>query len=350
MGRKRIGILLAVFFIFVGAGMAQAENKKDNPFGVLEFLHWNDSWNNYQYPDRGSLEKAVALMKDAGVGMVRLDFIWQSIEYCPGTVDYAKYDHLVELLERNGIQILGILDYAADWDSPQKQWNFPNPDHSAFIRYACGVVRRYQGRIKYWEVWNEPDSSAYWNPQDGMKDYVRLLKEVYPELKRSDPACLVLNGGLANGPASVNRLYDNGAGGYFDIMNVHVFQTPLDPEALTRAKAQIVLTRKIMERNGDADKKIWITETGCPGVRKPEKPANWWLGKNPTEEQQAEWAKDILGGLLQEKSVEKIFWAFFRDTNAHWKNGTDYLGLVRSDFSRKPAFEAYKRAFRDWSE
>ncbi len=39
----------------------------DTPFGVLDFLSWNHPWNNYQYPDHASLEKTVALMKEAGV-------------------------------------------------------------------------------------------------------------------------------------------------------------------------------------------------------------------------------------------------------------------------------------------
>ncbi|MFH0827947.1 MAG: hypothetical protein V1919_02135, partial [Candidatus Omnitrophota bacterium] len=77
---------------------------------------------------------------------------------------------------------------------------------------------------------------------------------------------------------------------------------------------------------------------------------NWWMGKNPSEKLQAIWAKTVYTNLLKEKSVEKIFWAFFRDTNEHWKNGTDYFGLIRNDFSKKPAFEAYKEAYRKWNE
>ena len=33
---------------------------------------------------------------------------------------------------------------------------------------------------------------------------------------------VVLNGGLAQGLASVNKLYDNGAQGSFDILNIHI--------------------------------------------------------------------------------------------------------------------------------
>ena len=44
-----IFLILLAIFLSVGVTMTQAEEKKENPFGVLEFLPWNHSWNNYQY-------------------------------------------------------------------------------------------------------------------------------------------------------------------------------------------------------------------------------------------------------------------------------------------------------------
>ena len=328
--------------------MARAEENKINPFGVLEFLHWNHSWNNFQYPDEDSLKKTIALMKEAGVGVVRVDFSWQDIEPSQGKIDYSKYDALVELLSQSKINILGILDYSADWASPQGAWNYPDPDNAFFLKYSGGVVQRYKDKVKYWELWNEPDSRTYWNPQDGLKGYVNLLKEVYVELKKIDPFCKILNGGLASGLSGVNHLYDNGAQGYFDIMNIHIFETPLDSQAIKRAQAFVRLTKKVMARNNDADKKIWITEIGCPGVKRGQKVKNWWMGNNPSEKDQARWVKEVYGNLLEDKSVGIVFWAFFRDTNEHWKNGVDHFGLVRNDFSKKPAFTAYKEARQKW--
>ena len=89
-------------------------------------------------------------------------------------------------------------------------------------------------------------------------------------------------------------------------------------------------------------KKIWISELGCPGMRDPGTTANWWLGTNTSEHKQAEWVKTIYGAPLQWKNLEKIFWAFFRDTDDHFKTGVDNFGLIRKDFSKKPAFDAYR--------
>ncbi|MEI6297588.1 MAG: beta-galactosidase, partial [bacterium] len=89
----------------------------DNPFGVLEFLHWNHAWNSYKYSCNLDLEKSISLMQEAGVGWVRVDFLWDDIESQEGKFDFAKYDCIVELLRNKGIQVLGILHYSANWAS-----------------------------------------------------------------------------------------------------------------------------------------------------------------------------------------------------------------------------------------
>ncbi|MDD5347610.1 MAG: cellulase family glycosylhydrolase [Candidatus Omnitrophica bacterium] len=324
------------------------QNTCESPFGVLEFLNWNHDWNNFHYPDTDTRLQTIDLMQEAGVSIVRMDFLWQDIEPSEGLVDYSKYDAIVDLLYRHNIQILGLLDYSADWASACNRWNCPPRDNALFVKYATAVVSRYKDKIKYWELWNEPDSHTYWEPQDGLQAYAGLLKDVYTALKREDPACVVLNGGLSAGLAGVNKLYDAGAQGYFDVMNVHIFESPADPIAVKRAQAFVELTHKVMARNGDGGKKIWITEVGAPGVRRTSRAANWWMGKNPSEKEQARWVRQVYTELLKDENVEKIFWAFFRDTNRHWKTGVDHFGLIRNDFSAKPSFGAYKEASSHW--
>ena len=319
-----------------------------NPFGVLEFLHWNHVWNSYKYSSKRDLEKSISLMQEAGVGWVRVDFLWGDIEPLEGEFDFAKYDNIVQRLRTKGIHILGILHYSADWASSCGQWNCPPKDNKLFVNYASKVIQRYKGQVKYWELWNEPDSATYWKEQDGLKSYCVLLKEVYTAAKQIDPECKILNGGMANGLGSINRLYDNGAKDYFDILNIHFFQTPLHDGAIKAVASYPKLAYKIMQRNGDGHKKIWVTEIGCPGVKMGLAVDNWWMGKNPNERQQAEWTKQVYAELLKNSQVEKIFWAFFRDTKDHWDNGVDYFGLLRWGFSRKPSFYAYQKCFNKW--
>ena len=353
-----LALLLTFSNLYAGA-ILQKSNLKDestflsqknfnNPFGVLEFLHWNHSWNNYKYSCNRDLEKSISLMQEAGVGWVRVDFLWSDIEPKAGKFDFTKYDCIVDLLRAKGMHILGILHYSTDWASSCGEWNCPPRNNKLFVQYVSEVIQRYKGQVKYWELWNEPDSATYWKPQDGLKSYCVLLKEVYLAAKKIDPECKILNGGLANGISSVNKLYDNGAKDYFDILNLHFFQTPLNTNGIKSVVAYPKLAYKIMVRNGDGNKKIWFTEIGCPGVIAKEQVENWWMGKNPTEKQQAVWVKEVYTELLKDVNVEKVFWAFFRDTKNHWSNGVDYFGLIRWDYSSKPSFKAYRECFNRW--
>ncbi len=356
MNKKIGGLMMAVLAGALICGMSAVQNKREtkmnltNPFGVLEFLHWNHEWNHYKYSNYKELDKAVSLMKQAGVGWVRMDFLWSDIEPHEGAFDFNKYDYLVDLLYKNHIQLLGILDYSTDWASACGKWNCPPKDSATFLNFVKKLAGRYKDKVKYWELWNEPDSYIYWEPQDGLVSYCALLKEVYGALKEIDPECKVLNGGLANGLASINRLYDNGAKDYFDILNIHIFESPLDAMGIKRVIAYPKLAHKLMVRKGDGDKKIWVTEIGSPGVPKGQKVKNWWAGPNPNEQEQASWVRMVYGELLKNPAVEKIFWAFFRDTKEHWDNGTDYFGIVRWDFSRKPSFEAYRESYLEWEK
>jgi hypothetical protein len=353
MRTKKPALCFRIFLgiiLILGLTAAQAigaeKMKKDNPFGVLAFLHWNDPWNNYKYPDKETIKKAAKLMRSAGVGMVRMDFLWQDIEPRQGEFQFQKYDYIVKVLTENKIAILGLLNYSTPWAAACTEWNCPPQDNQLFVRYAVTTATRYKDKIKYWEIWNEPDSRTYWAKQDGLKGYVGLLKDVYVALKKAVPDCKILNGGLANGLSSVNLLYDNGAKGYFDILNIHIFESPLHPGAIKRVCAYPVLAYKVMARNGDGNKKIWVTEIGCPGIKKGTAVGAWWLGENPDEKEQAVWLESVFTQLSREKSVERIFWAFFRDCKEHWNNGVDYFGLLRWDFSRKPAFFSFRKFFR----
>jgi len=326
------------------------ENKfDDSPFGVLEFLPWNHNWNNYKYPDQGSLKKAVTLMKEAGVGWVRMDFLWEDIEPEKGKLNFEKYDYIVDLLTQNNIGILGLLSYSASWAGPT--WNAPPYEDESFVRYVSNVMERYKDKVKYWEIWNEPDDEQYWTPQDGMMRYTRLLKKVYLKAKQIYPDCKILNGGLSKAiTLSLKKIYQNGGKGYFDVLAIHPFANPLNEVDVDRVKGLYNGCKKIMQDNED-DKKVWFTELGAPGVLSLSQSNSWWLGMSPTEEQQAAWVKRIYTEILPElPDCGKIFWAFFRDCKNHWNNGIDYLGLIRWDFSKKPAFNVYKESVREWTD
>jgi len=310
-----------------------------NPFGVLDFLAWNHDWNGHHYP-LNKVREAAHLMKEAGVGSVRMDFLWSDIEPELGRFDFSKYDALVDCFSVESLQVLGVLHYNPSWRPVL--WSTA-PIVEDYLRYGRAVVRHFKPFVHDWEIWNEPDHATYWQPQDNLLAYSHLLKSVYPALKEEDSTCRILMGGLT-GDLSTNleHLYKQAGGASFDIVNIHPFVSPLNQNPLGDLRRFIDDTRRIMRKHADGEKPVWITEIGCPGIPDSSSSRVWWLGKCPTEVEQAEWVKTIYTEIIEWKGIEKIFWAFFRDTSDHFKDGVDCFGLVRPDFSPKPAFKAYQ--------
>jgi polysaccharide biosynthesis protein PslG len=312
----------------------------DSPFGVLDFLAWDHErfGHHYTLPD---VEKSAALMREAGVRFVRFDFLWNDIEPKAGQFQFEKYDRIVDTLVRHGICVEGLLVYSPEWSG--RRW-YDAPDIVAYCRYAGAVVNRFKDRIRHWEIWHEPDNPAFWIPQDNMQAYGRLIKHVYPLLKSIDPTCVIHLGGMSRSlPMSLKYVYEAGAQPFFDVVNIHPFSNPLQPGALDAVRHMYQFVYRAMRDYGDALKPIWFTEIGCPGMINPKSTANWWLGANPTERVQAEWVSALYTEALRWPNVEKIFWCFFRDTETHFGSGSDYDGLIRRDFTRKPSFEAYRQ-------
>jgi hypothetical protein len=312
----------------------------DSPFGVLEFFSWDHARFGPHYRP-GDAEQAAHLMQEAGVGFARFDFLWEDIEPEEGRFVFDKYDRLVDLLLEKGIKIQALLAYNAGWAGA---WN-QAPDPIRYGRYARAVVDHFKDRVRHYQIWHEPDSPMFWQPQDQMQTYVRVLKHVYPILKSVDPTCVIHLGGMSRSlPVCLKHIYERGAKDYFDVVNIHPFANPLTPDALGALRDLHHIVRGVLEQYGDGAKPIWFTEIGCPGMKDPLAAPNWWLGKNPTESIQAGWIGTIYSELLHWKGVEKVFWCFFRDTVNHFKSGSDFDGLVTHDFQRKPSFFAYRNA------
>lgn len=316
------------------------------PFGMLEFLSWCHAWNNNKFPAE-DLPKVTKLLQDIGVACVRMDFIWEDIEPRQGAFDFAKYDEIVGELSKSNIRILGLLDYCALWAGPR--WNGPPNNPDDFVRFASRVIERYRDKVKYWEIWNEPDSRIYWQPQDDMKSYAELLKRCYRAAKRIDPSCTIVLGGLTNqGYYALKNIYRNGGKDFFDVINIHPFVNPLEPESLKRLHTLYSNVEKLKASFGDYDKKIWFTEIGCPGLAPGAQSQGWWEGASPTEKEQAEFLSLVYTDVIQLPTVEKVFWAFLRDNLGHFGTDVDYFGLLRWNYSAKPAFSVFKERYEAW--
>ena len=71
---------------------------------------------------------------------------------------------------------------------------------AAFNRYAKYMILHYKGRIKYYELWNEPNAH-FWHPQGNAEEYGRLLGAFAKTLRETDPNARI----VVAGQGSPNR-------------------------------------------------------------------------------------------------------------------------------------------------
>jgi uncharacterized protein YbdZ (MbtH family) len=126
--------------------------------------------------------------------------------------------------------------------------------------YVRTLARRYAGRIRYWELWNEPDYQPHYNGSiEQMVEMARIARE---ELLAADPANRLVSPGVTVGQGMhfLNLFLAAGGGALVDIVGFHwYFNT--SPEKIGPVIGNV---RQLMENYGIGDKPLWNTE-GAPG-------------------------------------------------------------------------------------
>ncbi len=250
-----------------------------NPFGVNTFLE--------QEADPAKRELAVKMIADAGFHWIRQEFPWEDIEIS-GKGDFwdhkwnhsawDKYDQIVDLAEKHHLELIVRLSNPPAWSRAGGDavgTYAPPDDYNDFGDFVATVVKRYKGRIHYYQIWNEPNIYPEWgNRPVNPEEYTQLLCTAYKRAKEADPNVVIIAGALAStielGPRDMNdfvflqRMYNAGAKNCFDIMAMQgygLWSGPTDrrmyPRVINFSRPRYI--RDIIVKNGDADKAIWIS-------------------------------------------------------------------------------------------
>lgn len=229
------------------AVLASAVPRADSPYGYDSHLI-----RPCEYPH---LERLLDLMQDVDVGWFRTGIRWDFLQKTPGKGDwdFSVYDDVIDRAGARGIRFLPIFHVQGDAGIQLRE-----PER--WCDYVRRCVTRYRGRVSHWEVWNEvnlgaPSAENYMEPEA----YARLLKLTYETVKACDPSATVTSSGFGGiALAYIEKLYQAGGGRFFDVMNVHDYPG-LDAGSLVQGLERL---RALMAKYGDADKPIWMTETG----------------------------------------------------------------------------------------
>lgn len=334
---RRLANLFGLMGVIAVAGLAVPSLAQAVEPGVSPDLSWGIS--------NADQDKTAAALQDVGSRWVRLNVEWSATETSNNTYDswmLNHYDRAVNVARAAGQRVLMLVSQSPKWasGSTDKQAPPQNPaDYADFVRF---LAARWAGKVEAWEVWNEPNIDRFWPTGPSAAKYTELLKAAYPAVKSGDPSAkVVFAGPSTNDYGFIEGAYDAGAKGYFDVMATHPYSCK-SPEAVWQSNGRISQfsylgyreIRKSMLARGD-DKPIWFTEMG------------WSTSTQEcgvSEATQADYLKKAFALAAQDSYVQVAFWYNFR--NNYWMHDADDIesryGLLRSDFSHKPAYDAFK--------
>ncbi len=359
-----------------------------NPLGVNTFLE--------KEADPDKVTRSLDMIAGGGFRWIRQGFAWNDIEIIAkgnftDTRDpqhvvsaWAKYDRIVDEAALRGIQIIARLDSPPVWaripGDDVERWRKGPPAHNSdFADFVRAVALRYRGKIKYFQLWNEPNLWGEWGGYSpNPADYTALLKAGYEAVKGVDPQNVVVSAALAptagdelratNDLLFLEGMYRAGAAPYFDVLSTMLYGLGQSPqERRTDLKrlnfSRPILLHQVMERNGDARKPIWISEYAwislppgwqaecdsidariAAGELDPGEGCgnNIW-GASVNEELQAQWTVQGFERARAEwpwMGVMNVW--YFREPDPRPREPANWFAIVNPDFTPRPTYSALK--------
>jgi len=304
-----------------GASVAVEQVRHEFPFGcnIYMFDRFPTATENEAYKRRFR-----ELFNYATTG-----FYWRAYERERGKPDYAYTDTVVAWCAENHIRLKGHpLLWNCQWGEPL--WAGGQPPPQVQKQRIFDILRRYSGKIEFWEVVNEPAHLPGLN-----------IAEPYRWAREADPnAYLIVNdySVLANGYPPLFELLQEAerSGVPFDGIGIQAHE----PRGTRFPLHQV---QRFLDRYSLLGKELHITEftptSGGQPILGSHRKGVW------DEEAQAEYAEKFYRVCFAHPAIVAITWWDLCDRGSWLKGG----GLLREDLSPKPAYVALKKLIhREW--
>jgi hypothetical protein len=301
--------------------------------------------------------RAIGAARDLKAEVARVGLLWMWIEFARGKQDWTIPDGVIQGLTDAGIEPLLVVYGSPPWaNGVSSQGNFYHYLHvptdpvafqnwvEAYRTFVAQTARRYQGRVRKWELWSEPNDAFFWRPAPRVDQYATWFTSVRDAILAEDPGAQIASGGLnqlvvsydqnLSGRAFLQGLYDRHL--YPDIVAIHPYsnqgQSPDQhiPGAGNFDDIDQVLA--VMSQNSQGQRKLWVTEWG-------------WSTAKVSEAAQAEY----LTRSLQLLSTRYAPWVTVATYFSEFDTPPAYaFGLYSTTWTPKAAGIAFRQFLQDW--
>jgi beta-xylosidase len=291
-------------------------------------------------------QQQIAQLKGLGLEWVRIDVHWAVHEPKEGQYRLSELDGVMDAAQKNHLKsvvyVVGSAPHATTGPHPNMD-AYPPRKPELFADFMVMLARRYGDKVTAWQVWNEPNLPAFWNPVASPEGYGKLLKATTTALRSVYPQKPVVMGGMgyySQMPPSSKLMFE--ALGHPEIIDLKTIAAyhpySLYPEGDDpAAKDFLVFSHRLnqMLRNAKVPE-IWATEWG------------WSSYAGPREEQpiigvdgQADYLLRRLA-LMATQDFDRIFLFALSDLDARATVRDRAYGLLDQNARPKPAYRALK--------
>ncbi|MDQ6601410.1 MAG: glycoside hydrolase family 5 protein [Chloroflexota bacterium] len=350
-------------------------------------VHVGDNHDGYAFNvdaiglDGGSKDTLFGKVSDAQFGWIRQQVRWSSYEPAKGQFGnnyVAQLDALINAAAAKGVNVMLSPVSSPDWVGAGGGLPKNPQDFADFIGF---MANRYKGKVAAYEVWNEQNYAVETGGQVNVGAYIPILKAGYQTLKASDPNITVVFGGMT--PTGVTghpevalddaqylqQIYaiNNGeVKKYYDVLGAHPGSNCNPPDnsypdnpatnacgtdpdggrSFTKDNSfyfkRIVQLRNVMEQNGEAGKKMWLTEFGWDS--NPTVVPGYEYSPYVSEDQQAQYLTRAfdLGKSYSWMGVMFVWNLNFQVTTSGPSDEKYGWGVLHNDWSPRPSYTALK--------
>lgn len=297
---------------------------------------------NTHYAQKKHDDTVLNKLRTIKIMSIRDEAYWDSIEKVKGVFKIPDHiDRYINNAITHGIDPLLGLTYG---NRLYNNEDLPISEESqnAFLRYAEFMVRRYKSKVVLYQVWNE------WNTGFGIKnrtptskgsakDYIRLLKKVYPAIKKIDPNAIILASSVARWDVNwIKAILDADALHYMDGISLNPYNyyeagERRTPESLVQRVAD--MQKELAWYNGNKAIPLYITEVGWP--------SHSGHGGISALKSAAYLARFYLMAPTI-PAIKGIWWYDLQDDGTDPKEKEHNFGLLRHDLTLKESFIAFQ--------
>lgn len=257
-----------------------------------------------------------------------MEFPWWAIEReRKGAFEWERADLIVDGVSAAGIDLVPVIVFTPDWATRgcvnpytdcrtgRRAATCPaQPSKPAdFADFVFAIAGRYRGRIRFWELWNEPDLPNYF--AGTATDYGHLLLAPgYEAIKKADADAQVVFGGPSSPNADWVEKASDAAGNRFDILTYHDYGSV--GSAPTTAATMAALAE---------GRPVWLAEFG-------------------TERSSSQ--RDLMSAIFDRDSpLDAAIWYELRDDDIFSGTthcGSQTFGLLDRNYRPKPSFPLFR--------